>query len=354
MPWKKYNLFLVIFPILISSLGFITLFSVSPERAKDQFLFLIVGIVLFIPISLIGHHIFMRVWKYIYFGNIFFLFLTYALGKTILGSTRWLTVAGITLQPSEFMKLTLIISLSCLIAERPDRIKTFRGVITLFKYFLPAFIAVLIQPDLGTSVVLMIIFVGILLFAGLNYQPFLVSLGLLGIFSSPVWNLLKDYQKNRILVFLNPQLDKLGAGYNVVQSLIAVGSGGLMGKGFGRGSQSHLEFLPAYWTDFILASFAEEWGFIGLTVFILLFSAFLISLLFVVHKACDSLGSILTFGIFLAIFSQFFIGTGINLGIMPVTGIPLPFMTYGGSSLITTILMLGLAQGVWVQKTNVQ
>ena len=176
---------------------------------------------------------------------------------------------------------------------------------------------------------------------------FLLSLG-----SSQIWNVLKDYQKKRILVFLNPQLDDLGAGYNVIQSLIAVGSGGLFGKGFGMGSQSHLNFLPAYWTDFILASFLEEWGFIGFMVLILFFISLLFFILGVSFKAKDFLGVSLSIGVFIILFSQFFINVGMNLGLMPITGIPLPFMTYGGSALVTNLAMMGLVQSIWINRNS--
>jgi rod shape determining protein RodA len=210
---------------------------------------------------------------------------------------------------------------------------------------------VFIQPDLGTSIVLVLVVLGMLLYTNFNKIYFLILLSLFGILSAPVWNLLADYQKERILVFLNPQLDVLGAGYNVIQSLIAIGSGGIFGRGFSQGTQSHLHFLPAYWTDFAFASFAEEWGFIGVVVFFGLYTAFLFIILRVAFIVKDSFGSVLCFGVFLVFLVQFIINVGMNLGLMPVTGIPLPLVSYGGSSLLISCILLGLVQNVWTKSS---
>ncbi|MBD3366252.1 rod shape-determining protein RodA [candidate division WWE3 bacterium] len=348
MPLKKFNLGLIIPPLLIFSLSFMTLYSVSPNHAKNQLLFFIIGVLFYLGLSIIDYSVLAQFWKPLYVTNLGLLILIFVLGQTISGSTRWFTFFGFSLQPSEFAKFTLILTLGALLSQKPQRLKSFKGVIQLSLLFIPFFFAVVIQPDLGTTLVLLATFLGVLFYAGLNKLYFLVGFFLAGISSSPLWSLLKDYQKERILVFLNPQLDNLGAGYNVVQSLIAVGSGGLFGKGFGQGSQSHLQFLPAYWTDFIFASFSEEWGFIGLVILLLFFTVLFGFILYTASKSKDLLGHALVIGVFITLFSQFFINVGMNLGIMPVTGIPLPFMTYGGSSLITNLAMLGLVQSVWV------
>ncbi len=347
MQWKKYNLGLVIFPILIFSLGFVSLLSVSPDHARQQLSFFLIGVAVYLLLANVGYKYILKFWKQIYFANLFLLVLTILIGRVGGGSVRWFSIAGFTFQPSEFAKISLIIALAGVLGQKKDFVANFRGLFHALAIFLPFFLLVVIQPDLGTGLALGIAFVGILFCFGINKYLFFFSLFILGALSDPLWSLLKDYQQKRILVFLNPQLDTLGAGYNVVQALIAVGSGGLLGKGLGRGSQSHLEFLPAYWTDFVFASFAEEWGFFGVIVFLLIFTAFLLSLIYILLKTKDLQGQILLVGIFLIFFAQFFINVGMNLGIMPVTGIPLPFMTYGGSSLILHLSMLGLAQSVW-------
>ena len=350
MKWKKFNLGLVIAPFLIFTLGFVTLYSVSLEHAKNQLFFFILGSGVYVLISVIDYKFLASLWKYFYGVNLFLLALVFIIGRTTFGSVRWLTIFGFSIQPSEFAKFVEVLALGALISERPQWINNLKGILRLIAPFVPFFIMVVIQPDLGTTLILAAVLIGVLLYLGLNKLWFLGAVFFFGLISSPLWSLLKDYQKQRILVFLNPQLDNLGAGYNVVQSLIAVGSGGLLGKGFGYGTQSHLEFLPAYWTDFILASFAEEWGFVGFAVFLLIFIALLIFVLKTANKASDFLGTALVIGVFVALFSQFFINVGMNLGLMPVTGIPLPFMTYGGSALVTNLAMLGLVQSVWIHK----
>jgi len=152
--------------------------------------------------------------------------------------------------------------------------------------------------------------------------------------------------------FLNPELDILGSGYNVIQSIIAVGSGGILGRGFGHGTQSHLQFLPVFWTDFIFASFAEEWGYLGVVALLALYSLLLLSVLFVAYKTKNSFGSMVCIGVFSMLFFQFLINVGMNLGLMPVTGIPLPFVSYGGSSMVVSFLLLGLVQSVWIHNKN--
>lgn len=348
MMWKKLNLGLVIVPILIFSLGFVTLYSVSPSRAESQLLFFLVGILVYLSFSFLDYSVVSRAWKIFYFVNLFLLFLLFILGRTAFGSTRWLTILGFSIQPSEFAKFTLVLSLASIISHKPNTVHNLKGLFKLSFLFIPFFAAVLIQPDLGTSLILFATLIGVLVFMGMNKLIVFGGFFFLGLISTPLWNLLKDYQKERILVFLNPQLDSLGAGYNVVQSMIAIGSGGVSGKGFGHGSQSHLEFLPAYWTDFIFASFAEEWGFLGVFILLILFFMLFGSILITINRAKDLSGVAIGSGVLILFLTQFFINIGMNLGLMPVTGIPLPLMTYGGSALITNMALLGLIQSVWV------
>jgi len=350
MLWKKFNLGLVILPILIFALGFTTLYSVSPEHAKNQLLFFIIGIAIYLIFSLINYEFSASLWKYFYFSSLILLALIFILGKTISGSARWFTIFGFSIQPSEFAKFVEVLALGALISNKYENISTIKGLFKLVFLFAPFFILVFVQPDLGTTLILMGTLLGVLFYVGLNKLWFAAGFFIFSLGSSRIWNVLKDYQKKRILVFLNPKLDDLGAGYNVVQSLIAVGSGGLLGKGFGMGSQSHLNFLPAYWTDFILASFLEEWGFVGFLVLILFFVSLFAFILRTAFKAKDFLGVSLSIGVFITLFSQFFVNVGMNLGLMPIAGIPLPLMTYGGSALITNLAMLGLVQSVWINR----
>lgn len=350
MLLKKYNLALFIFPILIFSLGIMTLLSISPDRARSQVLYFVVGLVFYFAISTVDYVIYKHYWKAIYGFVLGLLALTFTLGTVVSGSARWLSFGSFNLQPSEFAKIAVIVSLAAIIATSKKIFSTPLGLAKLLALIIPISVLVLVQPDLGTTLAIIGIFAVILFFAGLNKLYFLLGFIFMGIFSTPTWKFLQDYQRERILVFLNPTLDVLGSGYNVIQSVIAVGSGGLFGRGFGRGTQSHLQFLPAYWTDFIFASFAEEWGFIGVVGLIILYLGLLVTLIYVAVNVKDTFASLLTVGAFTLFFLQFTINIGMNLGIMPVTGIPLPLVSYGGSSMITSLILLGLVQSVWVYR----
>ena len=356
MVLKKSNLLskkgsaasvLLAIPILIFSLGAITLLSVSPERFNSHLLYFIFGITFFLVFSYFDFSILKYFWIYIYFIGLGFLALTIIFGEIRYGAARWLSIGSFGFQTAEFAKIALILSLSAYVKNVDYNLNKPIELLKIIGLALPYIVLVYIQPDLGTSLVLFAILFGILFYAGLDKIYMIVSVLLAAIFSTPLWHLLKDYQKERILVFINPKLDVLGAGYNVIQSLIAVGSGGLLGKGFGRGTQATLSFLPAYWTDFIFASFAEEWGFIGVLTLLFFFIALLFVLLYVAANSQSKFGSLICIGTFSMLLSQFVINVGMNLGLMPVTGVTLPLMSYGGSSIVTTMTLLGITANIW-------
>ncbi|MCA9308079.1 MAG: rod shape-determining protein RodA [Patescibacteria group bacterium] len=348
---KKYNLTLVLFPILLFLLGVITIHSITPERTNNQLLFFSIGAAIYIILASIDYTVLKYYWWVPYISVVGLLILTFIIGKAVGGSVRWITIGPMALQASEFAKVALVISTSAIISKVAKKAQvTIKNAVYTIVISMPMVVLIITQPDLGTTLALIFILVGLLYFAGLNRKIFILGSLLIILAANPLWNSLHDYQKNRILVFLNPQLDTKGAGYNVVQSIIAVGSGGLSGQGFGRGTQSHLQFLPAYWTDFIFASYAEEWGFIGVVLLILLCIGLHFSLLFMAANIKDTFGVLLIIGAFLMFFIQFVINVGMNIGLMPVTGIPLPFVSYGGSSLIASCMLLGIAQSVWVYR----
>ena len=210
---------------------------------------------------------------------------------------------------------------------------------------LPALL-IFFQPDLGSSLVLLFSWLGILIGAGFDWR--LAVLGGATLLSSPFlfWRFLQDYQQQRILSFLNPTSDPLGAGYNLIQATVAVGSGQFLGRGLGRGTQSHLRFLPERHTDFIFASLAEELGFLGSAVLIFALVVLLWRILVIAQKSRDQFGFLISLGIFSLIFTQTFINIGINLGILPITGITLPLVSYGGSSLLAISICLGIIQNI--------
>jgi rod shape determining protein RodA len=347
---RKVNIFLVLFPFLLFLLGFITLVSTSPGLAKKQLLYFVLGIFVYFIATAIDYRVFQYIWKYLYFVVLFLLILTYFVGRETFGSSRWLTFIGINIQASEYAKAVFILSLPVFLTSKKFMQTKVKKILIILGFCAFMLGMVFMQPDLGSTLILIAIVVGLLLYGGLELYYFLFGFIILGILSRPAWTFLHDYQKRRILVFLNPSLDVLGAGYNVVQSMIAVGSGKVWGRGFGRGTQSHLQFLPVYWTDFIFAAFAEEWGFVGVVTMLLFYVVLLFTLLKVASRASDLNGKLIAIGVFILFFSQFLINVGMNLGVMPVTGIPLPLVSFGGNSLLVSMFLLGVVQSVWIHR----
>lgn len=347
---KQINFFLVLFPLLIFAFGFMVLLSTSVSLVSNQLLFFVVGFVLFWAVSLIDYTVYRYYWKWLYVFIIILLLITFVFGQRTFGALSWLAIGQYTIQPSEFAKIIIILMSASLIASKENFLKSFKNITYLVLFLVPIISLVMLQPDLGTSLVILVTFFSILFYSGIDKFVFIIIISLGGIFSAPFWDALAPYQKERILVFLNPSLDRLGSGYNVIQSLIAVGSGGFWGKGFGMGTQSHLQFLPVYWTDFVFAAFAEEWGFVGVILLLAFFLGLFISILYISLKTNDFFGSIICIGVFSVFFFQFVINVGMNVGIMPVTGIPLPLVSYGGSSMLTSFILLGLVHSVWIYK----
>lgn len=274
-------------------------------------------------------------------------------GSVVRGTTSRFTIAFIQLQPSEFMKIGLIIILAWLLSRRSH----FSWIIffqSLLFVGLPVAV-IMLEPDLGQAMLLLGIWSGLQVYLGLPWLA-IGALSVLGLgASAAAWRwLLVGYQKARLLVFLDPQRDPLGAGYNVVQALVALGSGRLYGRGLGHGPQSQLQFLPEQHTDFILASVGEELGFVGIAVILLLYGIILWRILRVAQSTRDSFGRLLATGAFFSLLLSLFVAAGMNMGLLPVTGIPLPLLSYGGSNLVSTFILLGITQSVLVYSKWVQ
>ncbi|MCJ7663256.1 MAG: rod shape-determining protein RodA, partial [Desulfobacterales bacterium] len=268
-------------------------------------------------------------------------------GLIVGGGQRWIKMGFFYFQPSELMKIAVILALARYFA-RHERKEGYRlrdllipAVITLVPTLLIAK-----QPDLGTAVIMISIFFSIVLFVRIRFRSFLI-LGTSIFLATPIfWLILKGYQRTRILSLLNPHMDPLGAGYHIIQSEIAVGSGGIWGKGFLQGSQYKLHFLPEHHTDFIFAVLGEEWGFIGCGVVLALYAALILWGLTRGVSTQDRYGSIVALGVTAMIFWHVVINVGMVLGMMPVVGLPLPFLSYGGSSAVVTLIGIGLLLNV--------
>lgn len=279
----------------------------------------------------------------LYIFSILLLVCVLFLGEPISGAKRWFQFSFFNFQPSELAKFSLVLFLSRYYSRKPAYdLNLFYSLILPFLFVLVGIILIFIQPDLGTAMILLIIFMGTLFIVKVKWTYILgfvlVMLALLPLF----FFLLKDYQKQRLLVFFNPNYDPLGAGYTIIQSRIAIGSGKILGKGWLSGTQSQLRFLPAAYTDFIFSSFSEEWGFLGSIILVFLYYQLINQILLKSGIIFETFGRLISYGIFFMFTSQIIINISMSLGLLPVVGIPLPFFSYGGSNLLVNFISLGV------------
>ena len=286
----------------------------------------------------------------LYIFNLIILLAVMVVGQSALGAQRWISIGPISIQPSEFSKIIMIVSLATMLEDKVGKLNTLHDLLPVAAYVGVPFLLVLKQPDLGTSLVFMAIFLGMIFACGINLR-LLGGFFAAGVAMLPVlWHFLKDYQKMRITVFMDPNVDPLGSGYHIIQSKIAIGSGMLFGKGLFEGTQSQLNFLPENHTDFIFAVVGEEFGFIGVVVLLLLYLVILWRAIRIAKDASDVFGRLLAVGISSMLAFHVLVNVGMTLGIMPVTGIPLPLMSYGVSSLTTNIMSIVILLNIQQRK----
>jgi len=347
--------------LLISGIGILNLYSSGYTMCAGreslyikQISWLLLGLVMMIIAFSVDYHIIIRYAYFIYAVSVLLLLLVFFYGNITHGSQRWLLLWGFSFQPSELMKLAIVIVLARFFNDNMERGYRFGNVATLFVILGVPFFLIVKQPDLGTALFLAILAFCMLAFVGVG-RKFLIGFISSGIVFTPLfWFFLKDYQRGRILTFLNPERDPLGAGYHIIQSIIAIGSGGIWGKGILKGTQTHLRFLPEQQTDFAFSVFAEEWGFIGVFVLMFIFLALILWGLKIVRNSKDFPGALIAFGITMLIFWGIFINIGMVIGIFPVVGIPLPFLSYGGSSMIVLMIGAGLLMNVSMRRFILQ
>lgn len=268
-------------------------------------------------------------------------------GAIVKGAQTRLSLGFLAGQPSDPAKLLLILLLAKYFARRHVEIAAFRHILISGAYAFSLFALVFFQPDLGSSIIIASIWLGMVLVAGISWKHLGALFTAAALVMVILWNFgLHDYQKQRILTFVHPLADVRGAGYNAYQSTIAVGSGEIFGKGVGYGTQSKLRFLPEYQTDFIFAAYAEEWGFVGVVIVVALFGLIIWRILAIASDASDNFGMLFCIGIAIFILAQFIVHVGMNIGLMPITGSTLPFMSYGGSHLVTEYIALGILMGM--------
>jgi rod shape determining protein RodA len=274
-------------------------------------------------------------------------------GQSALGAQRWIQIGPISLQPSEFSKLIMIVSLASLLDKRAGRLNSLKEVIPVFLYVGIPFLLVMKQPDLGTALVFLAILFGMIYVAGINTRVLMMIFGAGLAFLPIFWHFLKDYQKMRLTVFIDPNVDPLGSGYHIIQSKIAIGSGMLFGKGLFGGTQSQLNFLPENHTDFIFAVVGEELGFVGAALILILYFILLYRGIKIAGIARDNFGTLLATGITSMLTFHVLVNVGMTAGIMPVTGIPLPLMSYGVSALTTNLISIGILLNIYMRRQKI-
>ncbi len=335
---------------LIQVFGIVAVYSASvsedaPSLFKKHLLSLILGWIVILVLAREKFRNLLDFSLYIYLFNLFLLLLVLVAGREVYGAKRWLNLGFINLQPSEFMKFSLIL-LSAYLLPFVKGIKDRKILLLLLAYAMPALIT-LKQPDLGTTVTYFVPLIFMLIALGIRLR-YLLGASLFFVASLPlVWDLLKDYQKKRILAVIDPYSDYLGSGYQLIQSVIAIGSGGIEGKGFLQGTQAQLLFLPEAHNDFVFALIGEEWGFVGTLSLVTLIFLFLLRILSYIQKSITKSEMLFIAGAFSLFLFQYSINILMTLGLFPVVGIPLPFVSSGGSSILTFSIMVGVIMSIY-------
>ena len=349
---KKMNNFLLLNAVIIVVISVLTIYSATIHKTtlfyKREAFWGIIGVFVYLFFSFVDYRKYAKYYKLIYIFNILVLLSVYVLGVKRLGAQRWIDLGPISIQPSEIGKILVILTFSEFLASKyRDRFIGLKSVMISFLHILPVFILILRQPDLGTALILMMTYFVLIFIHGIDWKSIIIMV-ITGIISVPTafFFFLKDYQKQRVLTFLNPEADLLGSGWNVTQSMIAIGSGGLYGKGFLNSTQSKLRFLPESHTDFIGSVFLEERGFVGGIVLLGLYLILILQIVYIADTTEDKYGKLVCYGIASIFLFHLIINVGMIMGIMPVTGKPLLSMSYGGTSLLISFMMLGIVQSV--------
>jgi len=404
--WRDLDILLILFPVVLTGIGGMTIYSAELYAGWSDWWqhWLVggIGFALMLAIARIPYDRFLDCHWITYGITNFSLLLVLVVGRSELGAQRWISILGVNVQPSEFAKLGLIITLAAILHDRPiqnplDVIKTLAATILPFGL-------IFIQPDLGTALVFAAITLGMLYWGGADigwlilmgsplvsmimanaqftqHVPiWLTWVALMGVVAwrtlpglrlvsavaavvinlisaqigHLLWGLLQDYQKLRITLFLDPSQDPLGGGYHLIQSRIAIGSGSMWGKGFLRGTQTQLNFIPEQHTDFIFSAIGEEWGFMGSVIILLMFLGICWRLLTVALEARDNFGSLVAIGVFSMILFQTVVNIGMTIGVAPVTGIPLPWVSYGRFALLTNFIAIGLVESVALHRRTIK
>ena len=354
---QHLNWGLVLIILLIAGIGFTALYSAaggdfSPWASKQMLRFLVGFVGMFI-IALVDIRWWYRLTWPIYFAGLFLLIAVEVMGHIGMGAQRWIDLGFMKLQPSELMKLAVVMALARYFhSATPEDVRQLRSLIIPVLVIGAPVALVLLQPDLGTSLMMVMAGAAMMFMAGASMWLFIGAFVLAAASVPVAWHFMHDYQKQRVLTFMNPESDPLGAGYHITQSKIALGSGGVSGKGFLQGSQSHLNFLPEKQTDFIFTLWAEEWGLLGGIVLLGLFGIVFLYGLWIASRARHNFGRYLALGLCVNFSLYVFINIAMVMGLIPVVGAPLPLISYGGTSMLATLIGFGLMMSCSVYKDS--
>jgi len=366
--WRHFDYILLIVTLLLATYGVAMVYSATLATYGSEVLsldvpvlhqafFVLVGLILMLVFATIDYRIYANFYYLIYGLNVFLLILVLVAGSLggVGASRRWLDLGFFTFQPSEIAKLLLILTLAQFLARREGQAGSWRTLLGSLVHVGVLLPLIFLEPDLGTTLVLVVIWLAMVFFAGARWYQ-LAFLGTLGMLAAPIiWlYVLQDYMRQRFLIFLNPYADPWGAGYNYIQSRVSVGAGGLWGQGYASGSQSQLHFLRIQHTDYIFSVLAEELGFVGAMVLSLLFAILLWRVLRIAQLARDTYGRLIAVGLASTLLFQFLVNVGMNVGFFPVTGITLPFISYGGNSILSFFIGLGILQNILMRHKRLE
>jgi len=356
--WRHFDYVLLLATILLIGYGVAMIYSAisdSPglqELPERQAIYAAAGLAIMAAVMFIDYRSLMDLGYLLYILAIVLLVVVLVIGGENYGAQRWFDLKLFPVQPSEMAKLLLIITLAGYFARRQEEIATFKAFVFSLVHILPPMALIIVQPDLSTGLSLVVIWVTMAFVAGVRMR-YMIGAGFLALLASPlVWLVMDDYQRLRIQIFLDPGSNP-AAHYNIDQALISIGSGGWFGKGFALGSQSQLRFLRVRWSDFIFSVIGEELGMLGILVLFTLLMVVIWRLFVDAEKARDSFGQLIIAGVGTLILFQAVVNIGTNLGVVPATGIPLPFVSSGGSSLITFLIALGLVQSINLRRQKI-
>ncbi len=350
---RNFDWITIAVTILICLIGIMTIYSATrplsgephPAFYLKQIIWLAIGLFALFAVVSIDYMWIDRASPALFIVGVLLLIAVFFAGRTGMGAQRWLSLGPLSFQPSEFFKIAYIIMLAHCLSTWESPLDT-RSLLKAFFLTLIPFVLLIKQPDLGTALIILMLFFLLIIARGL-YQKVAVLLVIIGLISLPffgniLWEGLRDYQKNRLVAFIEPEADPSGIGYQINQSKITVGSGMFFGKGYMEGTQGPFRFLPEKHTDFVFAIFAEEWGFLGSAFLLFLYLILILRGLDTARKAKDEFGRLLAMGITFMLLIYFITNIGMTLGLMPVVGIPLPFMSYGGTALLSNLISIGI------------